>query len=332
MAQQTFWSTGASIATCTGNFGRRQLALDEPHSPHEFDREPAFTMNRGQTWSKEEVQCLIEIWADEHIRAQLSSTHKNAEIFGIFSKQMRARDFQRSVEQKNFDSNISKKPDVDPVDIVESHENTMEAPPHVNTETEANVPGPSASQDVKMLTIIVIVLHSITEEEADTSLDSSVSSAQESEPTSASVRLEIPGANSRKRKTKTRGRDDDFTKYMAESKKVLEEMREAETRQLEQDQALQEKMLNAQQEADERRFNALMTLLQSQQQASNQLIAQLFSQLINKVPTQAPASSSSWSGVPSHQSSPHLPHSTHHQLPPSEAAPYHNTNPEYYNL
>lgn len=163
-------------------------------------------------------------------------------------------------------------------------------------------------------------------------MDSDVSSAQESEPTRASERLEIPGAKSRKRKAKAKGRDDDFTKYMAESNKVLEEMREAETRQVEQDQALQEKMLKAQQEADERRFSALMTQLQAQQQASNQLMAHCFSQLINMVNTQVPASSSSWSGGPSHQSPPHhVPHSTH-QLPLSGAPPHHNTNPDYYNL
>lgn len=123
---------------------------------------------------------------------------------------------------------------------------------------------------------------------------------------------------------------------MAESNKVLEEMREAETRQLEQDQALQEKILNAQREADERRYNALMVQLQAQQQASNQLIAHFFSQLINTVNTQVPARSSSWSGVLSHQSPPHhhppAPHSTPHQLPPSGAPPHHNTNPDYYNL
>ncbi|CAL9682257.1 unnamed protein product [Knipowitschia caucasica] len=301
-------------------------------------------MNRGQTWSKEEVQCLIEIWSDEHIISQLSSTHKNADIFAIFSKQMRERGFQRSVEQcriktkklrqqyikirdalkqtggtskikdkfewyEALDKILGTKPDVEPIDIVESNEETME-PPTDDTETEADVPGLSAS------------LH---DEEADTSLDSDVSCAQESEPTRASGRLEIPGAKSRKRKAKARGRDDDFAKYMAESHKVLEEMREADTRQLEQDQALQ-KMLKAQQEADERRFSALMT----QMQASNQLMANCFSQLINMVNTQVPPSLS-WSGGPSHQSPPyHVPHSSH-QLPPSGAPPHH-TSPDYYNL
>lgn len=41
----------------------------------------------------------MDIWADEHISSQLSSTHKNDKIFAIFSKQMRERGFQRSVEQ-----------------------------------------------------------------------------------------------------------------------------------------------------------------------------------------------------------------------------------------
>uniref|UniRef100_A0AAV2KNY7 Uncharacterized protein n=1 Tax=Knipowitschia caucasica TaxID=637954 RepID=A0AAV2KNY7_KNICA len=93
---------------------------------------------------------------------------------------------------------------MEPIDIVESNEETIE-PPTDDTETEADVPGLSVS------------LH---DEEADTSLDSDVSCAQESEPTRASGRLEIPGAKSRKRKAKARGRDDDFAKYMAESNKA----------------------------------------------------------------------------------------------------------------
>lgn len=33
-------------------------------------------MNRGLTWSWEEVKCLIKIWSDEHIAEQLSKTAK----------------------------------------------------------------------------------------------------------------------------------------------------------------------------------------------------------------------------------------------------------------
>nr|XP_055051220.1 uncharacterized protein LOC129437078 [Misgurnus anguillicaudatus] len=54
---------------------------------------------RRQTWSCEEVRNLIEIWSDEHIRSQLSKTHKNSAVFSFFSKQLRDRGFHCSVEQ-----------------------------------------------------------------------------------------------------------------------------------------------------------------------------------------------------------------------------------------
>uniref|UniRef100_A0A672GFN0 C2H2-type domain-containing protein n=1 Tax=Salarias fasciatus TaxID=181472 RepID=A0A672GFN0_SALFA len=142
-------------------------------------------MNRGQTWSKEEIRCLIEIWADEHISAQLSSTHKNADIFKLFSKQMREHGFQRSVEQcriktkklrqqyikvrdalkrsgssttvkdrfewfDSFDKILGTKPDVEPVDIVESFENAMEAPAE-ETLTDADVSRTSTPKAGKQL-------------------------------------------------------------------------------------------------------------------------------------------------------------------------------------
>ncbi|KAK7888843.1 hypothetical protein WMY93_024403 [Mugilogobius chulae] len=128
-------------------------------------------MNRGQTWAKEEVECLIEIWADEHICAQLSSTHKNAEIYSIFSKQMRERGYLRSVEQCRtktkklrqqyikirdalsktgsstkvkdkfvwydaLDKILGTKPDVEPVDIVESFEDTETVEPSQSQDTD----------------------------------------------------------------------------------------------------------------------------------------------------------------------------------------------------
>ncbi|KAK7879080.1 hypothetical protein WMY93_034136 [Mugilogobius chulae] len=87
--------------------------------------------------------------------------------------------------------------------------------------------------------------------------DSDVSSVQ-SEPGGVGGKLEIPGAKSRKRKNKATGRNDDFSQYVAESKRLLEEMREAEARQLEQEQAVQEKILKAQEEANERSYSRVL--------------------------------------------------------------------------
>lgn len=56
-------------------------------------------MFRGQTWSTEEVQTLISIWSDATMAQLLASTHKNREVFKLFSEKMAALGFHRSVEQ-----------------------------------------------------------------------------------------------------------------------------------------------------------------------------------------------------------------------------------------
>lgn len=56
-------------------------------------------MSRGRTWSNEEVKCLINIWSDEQVSKILEKTHKNAEVFKMFSDQLTECGFNRSVEQ-----------------------------------------------------------------------------------------------------------------------------------------------------------------------------------------------------------------------------------------
>lgn len=62
-------------------------------------RRKGWKMFRGQTWSTEEVQTLISIWSDETMAQLLASTHKNRELFKLFSEKMAALGFHRSVEQ-----------------------------------------------------------------------------------------------------------------------------------------------------------------------------------------------------------------------------------------
>uniref|UniRef100_A0A3Q1IBE2 Myb/SANT-like DNA-binding domain-containing protein n=1 Tax=Anabas testudineus TaxID=64144 RepID=A0A3Q1IBE2_ANATE len=115
-------------------------------------------MNRGQTWSREEVQCLIDIWSDDYIQAQLSTTHKNSYVYAQFSKRLREKGIERSAAQcrikakklrqeyikvrdalnktgssgkekdkfpwfDDLDKILGTKPVIEPVDVVESHEN-----------------------------------------------------------------------------------------------------------------------------------------------------------------------------------------------------------------
>lgn len=56
-------------------------------------------MSRGMTWGREEVQALLEIWSDENMLHLLSTTHKNTEVFEMFSEKMAAQGFIRSAQQ-----------------------------------------------------------------------------------------------------------------------------------------------------------------------------------------------------------------------------------------
>ncbi|XP_055024898.2 myb/SANT-like DNA-binding domain-containing protein 7 [Misgurnus anguillicaudatus] len=54
---------------------------------------------KGSLWSTAEVQCLIDIWADESIQKQLDSTHKNSEIFGRIRDYLCSRGYKRTIDQ-----------------------------------------------------------------------------------------------------------------------------------------------------------------------------------------------------------------------------------------
>lgn len=54
---------------------------------------------KGALWSAAEVQCLLEIWADENIKEQLETTHKNSKIFAKIRDYLLARGFHRTIVQ-----------------------------------------------------------------------------------------------------------------------------------------------------------------------------------------------------------------------------------------
>ncbi|XP_036929416.1 uncharacterized protein LOC119005670 [Acanthopagrus latus] len=65
--------------------------------------------NRRQTWTREEVQCLIEIWSDDYINSQLLTTHKNTKIQSLFSKRLGERGYRRSAAQCCIKAKILRK-------------------------------------------------------------------------------------------------------------------------------------------------------------------------------------------------------------------------------
>ncbi|XP_048048605.1 uncharacterized protein LOC125269701 isoform X2 [Megalobrama amblycephala] len=304
---------------------------------------------RGQTWSCEEVRSLIEIWTDDHIRSQLSKTHKNSAILSLFSKQLRERGFDRSVEQcrvkvkklrqqyiqvrdalnktgssgkekdkfpwyDDLDNILGTKPDVDPVDVVESHESsTLSASSDaIDASTVDQATASNTDVDVgdsSNISSDVDVTNTVAD--AGVSDDPSTESSANEEGI-IGERLPIPGAKARKRKIKSCKADVDIQAYMMDNKTMLTELHRAEQSQVAQEAACFERILKAQQEAEERRFQ----VMQAQQQATNQMFLQLMGTLASALnPGQPPPHSSTmpaWTttppptSIPSAWSLPHL--------------------------
>lgn len=53
-------------------------------------------MSRGQTWGSDEVKALLEIWAEDNISKLLVETHKNTDVFKLFSNKLKERGIDRS--------------------------------------------------------------------------------------------------------------------------------------------------------------------------------------------------------------------------------------------
>lgn len=125
-------------------------------------------------------------------------------------------------------------------------------------------------------------------------------------------RLPIPGAKARKRKLKSCKADVDIQAYMMDNRMMLTELHRAEQSQVAQEAACFERILKAQQEAEERRFQKM----QAQQQATNQMFLQLMGTLASALnPGQPPPHSTTvpaWTttppptSIPSAWSLPHL--------------------------
>ncbi len=52
-------------------------------------------MNQGLTWSSEEMRCLLDIWADDHIAQQSEKRHTNQLVIKMFSELLKERGFDR---------------------------------------------------------------------------------------------------------------------------------------------------------------------------------------------------------------------------------------------
>ncbi|XP_062409562.1 uncharacterized protein LOC134100403 [Sardina pilchardus] len=215
------------------------------------------------------------------------------------------------------DKILGTKPVVDPVDMVENDD--REAEPTLSV----------ASSDSSYVTHASDPDADDVEDSSNALDESDVVEAQgteneekEPEDSEKGGKLPIPGAKARKRKAKSNRVDDEVVEYLAESRKMMQEIQGSEQRRLDQESANFDKYLNAQREAEERRFHAM----QLQQQASNQMIMQLVSTLVNTqhhhssaMPswntTTTPTTSRAWPPLP------HPPSQSHQQLHPTVEQP-----------
>ncbi|XP_028309337.1 zinc finger and SCAN domain-containing protein 20-like isoform X2 [Gouania willdenowi] len=55
--------------------------------------------SKGSHWSDNEIECLINIWAEDGIQQQLEKTHKNSAVFRKFRDHLSRRGYVRSTEQ-----------------------------------------------------------------------------------------------------------------------------------------------------------------------------------------------------------------------------------------
>lgn len=131
-------------------------------------------MNRGQTWSRCSAS---DIWSDDYIHTQLSTTNKNTDIYALFSKRLREKGFERSAAQcrikakklrqeyikvrdalnktgssgkekiDDLDKLLGTKPVVDPVDVVESYESSAQSSASNNANTADLAPASDTDVD-----------------------------------------------------------------------------------------------------------------------------------------------------------------------------------------
>uniref|UniRef100_UPI003AAE612A uncharacterized protein n=1 Tax=Centroberyx gerrardi TaxID=166262 RepID=UPI003AAE612A len=198
----------------------------------------------GQTWTHNEVTCLLNIWAEENIAQLLEKVHKNTKVFKIFCDKMKEKVFQRTIEQCRVKVNTTSKYTM----ICKS----------------------GSSSDIKDKFVWYDYLDWILgDTAADLNKDSGQPSAKQNKDQSQQPgkTWAIPGAPLRKRIAKS-GLDSRMLEYMAEQRKKLNAMMEAEHSHHQQESATFESFLQAQQEAEERRFKAL----QVQNQENNRTI------------------------------------------------------------
>ncbi|XP_063068472.1 zinc finger and SCAN domain-containing protein 29-like [Engraulis encrasicolus] len=248
-------------------------------------------MSRGQTWADEETRALVDIWSDTQISDMLEHTHKNADVFAIFSEKLRKEGFSRSPEQcrlklkklrqtylkirdtlaksgsssdaklkfkyfDDIDAILGTTPLASPVDLVEG---TLPAPARSENGNRQRSPPSSPASVVP-----------VPAEEVEDYLNDMPSSRK----------ISIPGAKARQhlgRKRKAAAQSEDAQDFLKRQQQQLQQLMDAEKERQEKEDTYLENFLRAQREAEERRYE----MMRAQMSENNNMFRLLFSAMSN---------------------------------------------------
>ncbi|KAK7175607.1 hypothetical protein R3I93_002515 [Phoxinus phoxinus] len=310
-------------------------------------------MSRGLTWSVEETSCLINIWAEAHVAQLLERTHKNTDVFNMFTERMKERGYERSPAQcrvkvkklrqhevrdalnksgnsgeekekcqwyDELDKILGTRPTVCPVDIVESYSPTDKTSSSLMTQPSSSSYSGETKLDVngeKGITPNDPESNGPTDSPLATSTDIEDSDATPScdeQCGESSGRLAIPGAQARKHLGRKRKAKDCLDDSGLQAYMAQQSKQLHEMFEAEQKQQAQENaVLENLLRAHQEAEERRFQAMQAQQEANRQMFTQLVATLANALS----------SGQSQHPPSQHPPsqHPTHLMPPPTHFIP-----------
>ncbi|XP_078018273.1 uncharacterized protein LOC144458762 [Epinephelus lanceolatus] len=238
-------------------------------------------MSRSNTWGEEETRFILQIWADDRIKAELERTHRNTETFQLFAERMREGGYERTAEQchrklKKLRQAYNKARDA--IRKTGASSNEKDKCPFYDQLDGILGTRPTSSP--------VRVMESTPAAGATPSADTSSGSgpsASESGVTAASSSAEDgPSTAAPRRARKRRAKE--------MHSEMMEEFNRAEDARQERENATLERWMGMQQEAEERRFR----MLQEQQAATNGMFMNIMQTFMQSMSQQPPQPAASW--------------------------------------
>nr|XP_055049624.1 uncharacterized protein LOC129435206 [Misgurnus anguillicaudatus] len=251
---------------------------------------------KGSLWSTAEVQCLIDIWADESIQKQLDSTHKNSEIFGRIRDYLCSRGYKRTIDQcreklkklraqylkvrdalRRSGSSSDEKdrfPWYDAVDKIIGLKPSSQ--PCVLQSCETRTPSLSATTIPENNGPTTASNNSTLLSERSHSGDRTVESPETSDTNASSDNVPTPSRQCRKRKRNT-DMGDMMAAFLDMQKKQHEEFMQGEQQHSKEEKEMLDNWMKAQMDMEERR----QQLQREERQESNRMFQQMMNRLFD---------------------------------------------------